>query len=128
MSSVFELFIFSDVLEINRDILTEGNSLILTIQKNISDEENRFKRLNVKKIFSLKNLYNKPISSVELLIRDEFLIDNIKNILSETGSTEVKIKLLNKDKNLTFSLKNKRFVDRKNLNLLKNQGISTNIL
>ena len=125
---MFELFIFSDVLEINRDILTEGNSLILTIQKNISDEENRFKRLNVKKISSLKNLYNKPISSVELLIRDEFLIDNIKNILSETGSTEVKIKLLNKDNNLTFSLKNKRFVDRKNLNLLKNQGISTNIL
>ena len=29
LTSVFELFIFSDILEINREILIEGNSLII---------------------------------------------------------------------------------------------------
>ena len=62
LSSVFELFIFSDILELNRDsALVEGNSLILTLSKNISDNENRFKRINVKKIASLKDLFNKEI-------------------------------------------------------------------
>ena len=38
LSSVFELFIFSDVLELNREILKEGNSLILTLFKNVSND------------------------------------------------------------------------------------------
>ena len=38
LSSVFELFIFSDILELNRDILKEGSSLILTLVKSISDD------------------------------------------------------------------------------------------
>ena len=50
LTSVFELFIFSDILELNRNILVEGNSLILTLSKNITEDNNRFKRLNVKKI------------------------------------------------------------------------------
>ena len=33
LTSVFELFIFSDILELNREILIEGNSLILTLVK-----------------------------------------------------------------------------------------------
>ena len=41
LSSVFELFIFSDTLEINRNILKEGNSLILTLIKTISGDENK---------------------------------------------------------------------------------------
>ena len=49
--------IFSDVLEMNRDILVEGNSLMLTLVKSISDEANRFKRINVQKIVSLKDLF-----------------------------------------------------------------------
>ena len=34
LSSVFELFIFSDVYELNRDKLIEGNSLMITLMKN----------------------------------------------------------------------------------------------
>ena len=33
LSSVFELFIFSDTLELNREILKEGSSFILTLIK-----------------------------------------------------------------------------------------------
>ena len=36
---------FSDILELNRNILKEGNSLILTLVKNISNDENRFRRI-----------------------------------------------------------------------------------
>ena len=56
LTSVFELFIFSDVLELNRTILKEGHSLILRLVKSTSDDQNRFKRINVQKISSLKDL------------------------------------------------------------------------
>ncbi len=127
LSSVFEIFIFSDLLEINREILKDGNSLILTLTKNISDENNRFKRINVKKIASLKNLLNKPISNVEIFIDNQKSIEMIEKILSKSGNTEVKIKIKDEKNKYIFNLKNKRFVDRKHLNLLKNQGISTYI-
>ena len=128
LSSVFELFIFSDLLELNREILIEGNSLIITINKNNNDENNRFKRINVRKIASLKNLFNRPISNIELFIKDQKSIDKIEKILAKNGNTEVKIKIQDEKNKYIFNLKNKRFVDRKSLNLLKNQGISTNIL
>ena len=32
LSSVFELFIFSDILELNRNSLVEGNSFIITFK------------------------------------------------------------------------------------------------
>jgi len=128
LTSVFELFIFSDLLELNREILSEGNSLIITINKNNIDENNRFRRINVRKIASLKNLFNKPISNIELFIKDQKSIDKIEKILSKNGNTEVKIKIQDEKTKYFFNLKNKRFVDRKSLNLLKNQGISTNIL
>ncbi len=128
LSSVFELFIFSDILEFNREVLKEGNSLLLTISKNLSDEENRFKRINVKKISSLKNLFNQPIFNVEIFLKNSNAIEKVEKILSKNGETQVKINILDKKDNFIFNLKNKRFVDRKNLNLLKNQGISANIL
>ena len=69
LSSVFELFIFSDVLELNREILKEGSSLILTLFKNISNDENRLTRINVQKIASLKDLFNSPINEVSFEIK-----------------------------------------------------------
>ncbi len=127
LTSVFELFIFSDILELNRDILKEGNSLLLTVAKNLSDDDNRFKRINVKKITSLKHLFNKPISNLEIFVNNTNLIEKIEKILSKNGDTQVKINLKDENEKMIFNLKKKRFVDRKNLNLLKNQGITANI-
>jgi DNA polymerase-3 subunit alpha len=125
LSSVFELFIFSDMLELNRDSLIEGNSLILTLSKNVSDDENRFKRINVKKIASLKDLFNKEILKVEFCVNDAKKINEILNLVKKEGKTEVKIKIKDQNKNLVFILKNKRLVDRKSINMLKNQDILT---
>ena len=47
--------------------------------------------------------------------------------MEKQPNTEVKIEIQNDDSKYIFNLKNKRLVDRKNINLLKNQGISTNI-
>ena len=54
LSAVFELFIFSDVFEANRDLLSEGKSLMITLVKSYNDENKNQKRINVKKIVSLK--------------------------------------------------------------------------
>ena len=77
LSSVFELFIFSDVLELNREILKEGSSLILTLFKNISNDENRLTRINVQKIASLKDLFNSPINEVSFELKSEEQIEKI---------------------------------------------------
>ena len=50
------------------DILVDGNSLILTLSKNLSDEDNRFKRINVKKIASLNDLVNMPVNEVKIFL------------------------------------------------------------
>ena len=54
LSNVFELFIFSDIFETNRDNLIEGNSLMITLIKNYVDEDKSQRRINVKKMISLK--------------------------------------------------------------------------
>ena len=124
LSSVFELFIFSDILEMNRDILKVGSSFILSVMKSISDEENRFKRINVQKISSLKDILNKPIEQVVFDLKSLKELDEISKYLVNKGETLIKIKIQDKDSYLNFNLENKRNIDRKAINLLRNQEIS----
>ncbi len=123
LTSVFELFIFGDVLEFNREILKEGSSLILTLFKNVSNDENRLTRINVQKIASLKELFNSPINEVSFKLKSEEQIKQISTILEDEGKTVVNINLVKGDKILQFRLKNPRKLDRKSLNLLRNQEI-----
>ena len=124
LTSVFELFIFSDILESNREILKEGESIILTLVKSISNEENRFKRINVQKIASLKDLLNKPISEVTFSLKSLKELDYLSSYLTKTGDTLINIKLNEKNNDYNFQLKNKRNIDRKTLNLIRNKEIS----
>ena len=125
LTSVFELFLFSDILELNREVLIEGNSLIITLIKTISNDENRFKRINVQKIASLKDLFNKPISEIIFNIKSIKDIDKISDLINEDGTTKVKININDKDNNVSFELKNKRLIDRKAINIIRNNDIST---
>ena len=128
LTSVFELFIFSDILELNRDILIEGNSLILTLVKNISSDENRFKRINVQKIGSLKDLFNSPINEVLFNIKSHDELKEISKILKDDGKTIVNVNMDTPEKTLKFKLKNTRNLDRKSLNLLRKMDISSSII
>ncbi|MDC3138685.1 DNA polymerase III subunit alpha [Candidatus Pelagibacter sp.] len=123
LSSVFELFVFSDVLDLNREILKEGSSLILTLYKNVSNDVNRLTRINVQKIASLKDLFNSPINEVSFELKFEEQIKTISTILKDEGKTVVNINLVNGDNILKFKLKNSRKLDRKTINLLRNQEI-----
>ncbi len=124
LTSVFELFIFSDVLETNREILKEGNSLILTLIKSISNEENRFKRINVQKIASLKNLLNSPINEATFNVNSLKEFDDLSKFLNDVGETKININIRENGKILNFTLENTRKLDRKTINLLRNKQIS----
>ena len=127
LSTTFELFVFSDLLEINRDILKEGNSLILTLIKNLSNDENRFKRINVQKIASLKELFNSPINEVSFEVKTHDQVLEISKILQDEGKTLININFKTEDKNLKFKLKNLRNLDRKSLNLIRKKEIFSTI-
>ena len=125
LTSVFELFIFSDILELNRDILIEGSSLIITLIKTISNDENRSKRINVQKIASLKDLFNKPVNEIVFNLKSVKEIDKISDLVNEVGTTEVKLHIKDENKDISFKLKNRRLIDRKAINILRNNDIST---
>ena len=125
LTSVFELFIFSDILESNRDVLIEGSSLIITLIKTISHDENRSKRINVQKIAPLKDLFNKPVNEIIFNIKSFKDINKISDLVREEGTTEVKININDQNNEISFKLKNKRFIDRKAINILRNDDIST---
>ena len=126
LSSVFELFIFSEVLELNRNILSEGNSLLITLNKNLSNDENRFKRINVNKITLIKELFNKPILNLELSFDDLNKLSNL-DLPEMDGKTNVILKYKDNQKLYVFKLKKNRKIDRNQLNLIKKDGISTQI-
>jgi DNA polymerase-3 subunit alpha len=126
LSSVFELFIFSDTLEINRNILKEGNSLILTLIKTISGDE-KINRINVRKVTSLKDLFHGSIKEVTFNINSKTQLDEIKKFLDNEGKTIVNIHFSDGTDTHNFKLKNLRNVDRKSISLLRNKEISINI-
>ena len=124
LSNVFELFIFSDIFEKNRDLITEGNSLMLNLFKNYSDEEKMQKRINVKKITSLRDAVNQQIKNIIFNFNNFKDIYKLKKLSKKDGETNIKILLNQNDKVITFELKEKRFVNNMLLNSL---NLSENI-
>ena len=124
LQSVFELFIFSDLLDLNRKILKDGSSLFLRVSKSVSEKENRFRRINIQKIISLKELFDSPLKKVTFDLKSLNELREISKFLNDNGDTLINIQVHNKDQNFRFELKNKRNIDRKTLNLLRNKEIS----
>ena len=52
------------------------------------------------------------------------LFSKTSKIITNNGNTVVKIKLRDQDSELDFTLKNKRNVDRKMLNIIRNKDIT----
>ena len=127
LKSVFELFIFSDVLDLNREILKEGTSLILTLNKSISLDENKTKRINVRKIASLKDLFNSVIKEITLNLTSKDQLKDIKGFIDKKGETLVNINILDNIGTYKFKLKLLRYIDRKSLNIIRNKEINLNI-
>ena len=121
LGGVFELFIFSEILEKNRDILKEGKSLLITVIKDSSNQENRFKRFSVRKLVSLNEISKQSIPKITFEIER---LDNLKvlqDLIYEKGDTNVKIVIQNNSNNLIFELSEKRKINTGKLKLLKKE-------
>ncbi|MFL2902692.1 MAG: DNA polymerase III subunit alpha [Candidatus Pelagibacter sp.] len=121
LSGVFELFVFSDVFENNREILIEGNSVMITLVKNYVDENKIQKKINIRKIISMKDVIDKPIEELKIKVKNLDDITKINNLGLELGKTKVIIDVEVDNKRMSFRLNKKRKIDHKMLNLMRNE-------
>ena len=71
----------------------------------------------------IRDRYNSPINEVSFEIKSKLEIEKISTILEGDGKTIVNINLNSGDNILKFRLKNARKLERKSLNLIRNQEI-----
>jgi len=121
LGGVFELFLFSEILEQSRNILKEGKSFLITVLKDLSNQNNRFKRTSVKKLVSLNEISIQSIPNITFEIERFENLMNFSNLISKKGNTNVKIVVKNNSKNLVFELSEKRKINPEILKSLKNK-------
>jgi DNA polymerase-3 subunit alpha len=121
LGGVFELFLFSEILKKSRNILKEGKSFLITVLKDLSNQNNRFKRISVRKLASLNEISEQSIPNITFEIEKLENLRNFSNLISKEGNTNVKIIIKNNSKNLIFELSNKRKINPEILKSLKNE-------
>ena len=115
----FELFLFSEILVKNREVLKESESFILTLQKEKPNGDQSKTRINVKKILPMDELLKQPYSKVTIELKENFQINDIKQILSAEGSTAIDIIVNSKKQKAYYSLQNRRKFDLNHFKRLK---------
>jgi len=115
----FELFLFAEILVSNRDKLKESESFVLTLQKDKVIGDSSKKRINVRKILSLDEVINKPYSKVTIELNNNYNLDEISELLSDNGETEINLVIKDQNKQAHFSLQNNRKFDLKHFKVLK---------
>ena len=115
----FELFFFAEILVANREKLKESESFVLTLQKDKITGENVKKRINVKKILSLDEVINKPYSKVTIELKNDFNLNEIKDLLSKKGETEINLIIKDSNKQAHYSLQENRKFDINHFKTLK---------
>ncbi len=121
LKSEYELFLFSDLLVLNRDNLKTANSFVLTLQKDSVSEINSTKRVNIKKIVPLDSFINKSYESVTIEINGNSNVKELSDLLNEEGETKVEIKVMKETKSYIFSLKKPRKFNLGTFNDIKNK-------
>ncbi len=115
----FELFLFSEILVANREKLKESESFVMTLQKDKISGESIKKRVNVKKILNLDEVINKPYSKVTIELKNDYDLNEIKELLSNKGETKINFLIKDKNKQALFSLQENRKFDLNHLKALK---------
>ena len=118
-SKVFELFLFSEILERNRSLLKAGKSFLLTLIKDKAVEANKLARINVRKIVNLEDTTKLNYNNVYIEIDKSDNLKKLYNNINEKGDSKIKIFVSEENKNYLFELKDKRKFDYqtlKNLN------------
>ena len=121
LSKVFELFLFSEILELNRVNLAEGKSFIITVIKDKENQENRFRRINVRKLINLEEIKKINYSSVFIEVDKPDNLQKLYENIKEKGSTKIKISVVENNKNYLFELQEKRKFDYETLKYLNQE-------
>ena len=93
----------------------------MTLQKDKISGDFTKKRVNVKKILNLDEVINKPYSKVTIELKNNYDINEIKELLSIKGETEINLIIKEKNKEALFSLKENRKFDLNHLKALKDK-------
>jgi len=120
-SKIFELFLFSEMLEENRKKLVEGKSFLLTIIKDKENQENRFRRINVRKILSLEEIAKTSYNSVHIEVDTSENLKKLYTSIKEKGNSKIKISVYSDNKEYLFELKEKRKFDYETLKYLNRE-------
>ena len=72
-------------------------------------------------------MISRPINSISFKVKNVEEVDILSKMLKKGGDVEVSINVVSSNKAYKVKLKNKRFIDRKMVNLIKNQGILATI-
>ena len=91
---------------------------MLTLIKNYSDENKKQKKINLKKILSLKDIIDKPLKNITFKFNSIEKISVLKKFSQNDGETSIKVYIDQADKLLTLKLRDKRKVTNKLLNSL----------
>ena len=119
--SEFEIFLFSDLLTLNREKLKESNSFVLTLQKEKTNTENAQRRINIRKLVDLSDLVNKTYESVSIELSDKKKLKELNELLNKTGETKINVVLKDNNKNYKFELEQTRKFDFNLFSLIKNK-------
>ena len=121
LSGVFELFLFSEILENNRAKLIAGKSFLLTVIRNKENQDNRFKRISVRNIQSLEEITKQSYNDVHIEIDKPDNLRRLYETIKEKGNSKIKISFNNEDKDYLFELKDKRKFDYETLKTLNKE-------
>ena len=115
----FELFLFAEILIMSRDKLKESESFVLTLQKEKTSSDNSKKRINVKKILNLEEVIKKPYSKVTIELKDNYNLNEIKELLSTKGETAINIIIKSEKKLANYHLQENRKFDLNHFKAIK---------
>ena len=99
--------------------------MLLNLVKNTQSDDIGPIRVNVNKILSLRDYYNKPIENIQFILENFAQVKKLENILLAEGNTKVSFKILENDKKIYFELEKKRKIDINIINILKKLNISS---
>ena len=124
LGSMFELFIFSEKLVVNRTNLLVGNSFLIKVKKETNKDS--IERINLDNIFLIDDLKNKNIEKVTFKINNLNSLSLIKDRLKQKGSSEVSIIFEDKSSAVySFTLNSGLRVLQKDIEFLENNQIKT---
>ena len=94
---------------------------MITLVKNYLDDNKAQKKINIRKIISMKEVIDKPLDEVTIKIKNIDDILKINKFNLAAGKTKVIIDVEVDKKRMSFQLNEKRKIDHKILNLMRNE-------